>query len=279
MLGEALLAAGLCEAVTATVIFLAVWRRIASSCTVAVALSAGYATGHALVAGWPSLPPRDATQWLFCFAVLAFIVALADAFIRSRRNLRIALWTIICSAASGLLLRPMFQHSWGRVEGWLYLLCIVIWLVLLTWSLEVIESRPSGLSTLLWFATVVSAGTCAALMLSGSLLLGELAFVFTGAAGISFLLVRLFPVQTRPIGAAVPLVLLLGGLWLSGHFYAELPLSSLLLLAVAPALGLFAVQRGERWHWKAFLLQSALVGAPVILAVVVAYHASPPLDY
>lgn len=276
---EVFLAAGLGGAVAATVILLCLWRRTARGCTVALALGAGYATGHTLVAGWTSLPPRDATQWLPYFGLLSVIVATPDPFFRPKQSVRIGVWAIISALGAGLLLRPMFQYSWGRLEGTLYLLCIVIGILLLTWSLEAIENRQSGLSALLWFATMVSGGTCIALMLSGSLLLGQLALVLTGVVSICFLLVLLFQIQAHRSCGAVPLVLLLAGLWLSGQFYAALPLWSTVLLAIAPGLSLLVADRPQPHRQRIFWLRSALVGASVTLAVIVAYRASPPLDY
>jgi hypothetical protein len=78
--------------------------------------------------------------------------------------------------------------------------------------------------------------------------------------------------------AAVPLSLVCAGLWLSGFFYAELPAASALLLALAPAPALLPVGKESHSQWRVLAYRIAFVAVPVAIAVVLALHASPPLE-
>jgi len=116
-------------------------------------------------------------------------------------------------------------------------------------------------------------------MLAGSLLLGQLACVISAILIVLFLAEMAFPPLFAYGVEAIPLSLLCSGLWLSGHFYAELPTVSALLLALAPAVALFAPVRENGSQWRALAYRTALATAPVIVAVAIAFHSSPPLDY
>jgi hypothetical protein len=112
-------------------------------------------------------------------------------------------------------------------------------------------------------------------MLSGSMVLGQFAAVLAAAlfGGL------LFTVRKVTLGRAiVPVfVLLLGALLVCGYFFAELPAASAVILGVAPILALVPVGRPSKL--LAFGMRAALVSVPVIVALVLAFRSSPPLDY
>ena len=96
------------------------------------------------------------------------------------------------------------------------------------------------------------------------------------AAALSSLVFRIGRV---PLGRGVVSVFatLFSALLVSGCAFAELPVTSALLLAVAPAPVL--VSPGKLSGLRALLLRTALVCIPVAIALVVAWYASPPLEY
>ena len=265
-------------AVTLTFIFARWWRK-ASDCAAAIAIGGGYMAGHVLTAGWSPLAPRSATQWLFWFAVIGTIVATANAFVRPRAIVRVIGWTIVCAIACRLILQPKFSYNWRWAEGWVRVIAITLGIVLLTWCLEIVDRGPFGRSSMFSIMIIVCAGTAISLMVAGSLLLGQLACVLSAILMVLFLAELAFPALSAQSVEAIPLSLLCSGLWLSGHFYAELPTVSALLLALAPAVALFAPVRENSSQWRALAYRTALATAPVIVAVAIAFHSSPPLDY
>ena len=80
-----------------------------------------------------------------------------------------------------LLLRPKFQYAWSSTVGWACVASMAAGLVLLALLIERLAHR-STMSFEVWgFLLMVCGGTFAALLLSGSVLLGQFAVVL-GAA-------------------------------------------------------------------------------------------------
>lgn len=254
------------------------WKR-ASRCAAAIAIGAGYMAGHVLSVGWAPFPPRSATHWLSWFAVTGVMAAATDALFRPTGRIRLVTWTIISTIASRLILQPKFTYAWSAAEGWLWVFAVTLGVVGLTCALDLIERGPLGPATLFSITTVLCAGTCLALILSGSLLLGQLAGVLTAIAATCFLLLITVAKRVPPSGAAVPLALLCAGLWLSGFFYAELPPASALFFVVAPAAALLRLGKKNYSSWRGLAFRSALVVIPVAIALALAFWASPALDY
>jgi hypothetical protein len=121
---------------------------------------------------------------------------------------------------------------------------------------------------------IVCAGTFGALMLSGSILLGQFATVL-GAAVLGCLV---FALRNVALGRGIVPVfsLLMGALLLCGYFFADLPLTSAIMLALAPAFALIPI--GQPGKLLAFGLRSTLVAVPILVALLVAFRASPPLS-
>jgi len=272
--------AALAAAVAAVLLFVfAHWWKSASRCAGAIAIGAGYVAGHVLAAGWSPFPPRHATHWLFWFAIIGVIAAAADALVRQKGTVRFAAWVIICTIACRLILQPKFSYGWSAAEGWLWVFAIAIVIVVLTFCLDLVERRPSGAMTLFSVTTVLCGGACVALIFSGSLLLGQLAGILSAMAATCFFLIIAVRTPFHPSGAAGPLSLVCAGLWVSGFFFAELPGASALLLALAPAAASLPIGKKSHSQSRALAYRTALVGVPVAIAVVLALHASPPLDY
>jgi len=279
LLKQMLPAAALAAAVAAALLFIfARWWKSASRGAGAIAVGAGYVVGQVLAAGWSPFPPRYATQWLLWFAIIGAIAAAADALAGPKGTVRLVTWAIICTIACRLILQPKFSYSWSAVEGWLWVFAVGFGAVVLTCCLELVEHGPFGTATLFAVTTVVCGGACAALILSGSLLLGQFAGILAAIAASCFLLIIVVTAPFHPHGAGAPLSLICAGLWLSGFFYAELPAASALLLALAPAVALLPVTNETYSQSRVLVYRTAFVTVPVAVAVVLALRASPPLD-
>src|ERR1700731_2280378 len=181
LLKQMLPSTALAAAVAAALLFVfARWWKSTSRCAAAIAISAGYVAGHVVAAGWSPFPPRHATHWLFWFAVIGIIAAAADTLVRPKGTVRLATWAIICATACRLILQPKFTYAWSAAEGWLWVFAIALGVVVLTCCFDRVEHSPFGTATLFSVTTALCGGTCVALMLSGSLLLGQLACILTG---------------------------------------------------------------------------------------------------
>lgn len=280
------LAPGLLVASLVTAVLLGVagwlWRR--NPWAGAVALGLGYAVGHVTAAGWPALPPTEATQWLFFFALVALLAGVLDTFLRIARPWRLGLWLALCAGLLALLLRPKIQSSWTPAQSALWLLGLAALMTILAASLGRIARPHADAVFTLFAAALVCGGSGIALVLSGSLLLGQLAFVLAAGVGVALVAAWFFPELPLAAGAVPVIVALLTGLWVNGYFYAELPAICALLFALAlvlPALlpSMATALGNSRLLAKPLLLRAAVVALPVAIAVFVAFRASPSLDY
>ena len=242
----------------------------------AVALGFGYAGGHVVTAGWPALPPAEATQWLPYFGMAVTLLAVLDTLLRPPAAVRVAIWFLCCAGILSLLLASKFQYGWSFFSGVLWIACLATGMLVLTSFLDSTARRDASISIPLVLA-IVAGGTGLALMLSGSMLLGQLALVLAGAFGAIVIVGTLLPNAVNGRGIAPVSAALLCGLWLSGYFFSELPSVSALLLSVSPipALMLVLVDEGGNPR-RGLLLRAVLAAVPVALAVFLAFRASPP---
>jgi hypothetical protein len=240
-----------------------------------LALGLAYLSGHFGITGWVIFPPADTTNWLPYFALIGAVQGALCALVATRTWARVVIFALVSAGVLRLLLKPRFQYGWSLGEGWLWVACLVCAFVLLAIILDALVRRPATAIEMPAFLVITCAGTFGALMLSGSMLLGQFAAVL-GAAVFGSLI---FAARKVPLGRGIVPVfsLLLGALLVSGYFFAELPLSSAMLLAFAPALALVPI--GTPRKLLAFGLRSALVSAPILVALVLAYRSSPPLSY
>ncbi len=245
----------------------------------AIAIGVGYASGHAVLAGWPSLPPHSASQWPAWFALASMLLGVLDGLWRSRSNLRFVLWPFLYAGFGYLLALPRLQYEWTGAEGLLWIVGFALGVSLLSWSFEALACRQPMAFSLPLTLTILAAGTSASLLLSGSMLLGQMASLLSAPTGVLLVLTavlpRIAPEGRSAISVAAPLF---ASLWLSGYLYAELPATSALLLLLAPLLSLitFACRLAG---WKATLLQTSVVTTAVLAAILKAWHASPPFPY
>ena len=254
-----------------------------------LAIGLAYGTGQLVITGWKSFPPADTTNWLPYFALgaaaLGVFVPEGRASARpgreeSRPSERrswphLLLFALVTAGAWRLLLKPKFRYGWSPGQGWLWLTGLALAIVFLAVVVDLLARRTSKPIELPAYLLIVCAGTVGALMLSGSILLAQLATVL-GAAIFGTLVLtirRLAPGN----GMAPVFSLLLGALLISGYFFASLPATSAALLIVAPVLAL--VPAGKPDTFRAFAVRAALVLLPVMAAVILAFRASPPLDY
>jgi len=239
-----------------------------------VALGLAYLSGHLMITGWVTFPPGDTTNWLPYFALTAAVLGASCALVATNAWARLLIFALVSAGALRLLLKPKFQYGWSLGEGWLWVGCLVCAFVLLAVILDALGRRTATANEMPAFVFITCAGTFGALMLSGSILLGQFAAVL-GAAVFGSLL---FAAWKVPLGRGIVPVfsLLPGALLVSGYFFAELPLTCAMLLAFAPALALAPIHASNKL--LAFGIRFALVSTPAVVALVLAFRSSPPLS-
>lgn len=234
----------------------------------------GYFLGHLFVTGWVVFPPKDTTNWLPFFAVATAIVSALCRVLALRTSLRLLFLFLTSAFALRLLLKPRFEYGWSPSEGYLWISLLAATVVLIAFILEAVASisvRPIELPLLL---LILSAGCFAVLILSGSMLLSQFAAILGGAV---FGILALIAGKINPGLGAIPVfALLLITLLVSGCSFAELPASCAILIALAPAMALLPV---ARLSLPTVPVRALLVSVPILVALFLAFHSSPPLSY
>jgi hypothetical protein len=240
-----------------------------------LAIGLAYLAGHVVITGWVTFPPADTTNWLPYLALLGAVQGALCALVATKPWTRGLIFALVSAGVLRLLLRPKFQYGWSLGEGWLWVAGLVCAFVLLAIILDALVLRAATAIEMPAFLVITCAGTFGALMLSGSILLGQFAAVL-GAAVFGSLV---FAAGKVPLGRGIVPVfsLLLGALLVSGYFFADLPLTSAMALTLAPGFALIPI--GAPGKLLAFGIRSALVSLPILVALVLAFRASPPLSY
>ena len=240
-----------------------------------LAIGLAYLSGHFMITGRVTFPPADTTNWLPYFALTGAVLGASCALVTTKSWARVLIFALVSAGTLRLLLKPKFQYGWSLGEGWLWVSGLVCAFVLLAAILDALVRRPATAIEMPAFLLITCAGTFGALMLSGSVLLGQFAAVLAAAVFGSLVFAARKVAWGRGI---VPVFsLLLGTLLVSGYFFAELPLTSVLTLAFAPALALVPIGRPNKL--LAFGIRSALVSIPALIAIGLAFRSSPPLSY
>lgn len=196
-----------------------------------LAIGLGYLAGHVALIGWPPLAlDVELKHGLFYLALAA---TLGGVFEAGRGRASLGLRAVLALATPWYLLDFVREYRWGTGEGVLWTLGIGTGLWLLLGATEVLAGRRSGaLSPSAWLLTgCLGAG---ALHASGSSSLAQLTGAWTSVAGVLVVAAALRPRVSLSGGAGLPLVLLLAGGVLGGHYTGELAATSTLLLLLAP---------------------------------------------
>lgn len=240
-----------------------------------LAIGFAYLSGHLVITGRVAFPPADTTNWLPYFAMAAAGLGASCGVLAIWAWARVLIFAVVSAGALQLLLKPKVQYGWSLGEGWLWVACLACVLVLLAVILDALVRRSATAFDVPAVLLIVCAGTFGALLLSGSMLLGQFAAVLGAAVFGGLVLTARKVVLGRGI---VPVFsLLLGALLVSGYFFAELPAATAVLLAFAPVLALLPI--GRPGKLLAFGVRTALVSVPILVALVLAFRSSPPLSY
>lgn len=240
------------------------------------ALSVGYIVGYIGLEGLPPFPAREGVHWLCYLALIGLILGIFWHFETSKYFNGQVLASAVMAFIPPLLLDPMFKHTWGRVEGFIWWFCLIV-VIAIFWGMvqRSFTLLPSGgWCPFVYFG--LSGGTALVLALSGSLRLAQHAGILV-ALFAAIWIITLFlrsdgkvPVFPNSISAVITLAF--AGIWMNGYFYEEVPAASAILLAMALCLApvgrVEAIQRlgGGR---SAFV-QVVVIALPVLIAIGIA---------
>jgi hypothetical protein len=247
-------------------------RAIAGSWGAALAMGAGYVVGHAALFGWPPHPPREPVQWLVYLALAAIILGVLEALVRAPLPVRWGMRLALAGTTVWLILRPIVVGHWTPAEtamtvGGITLALLAVWFAVDAQAARVTNwSLPAGLLAVLALASL-------ALAFSGSAKLGQLGGVLTAAFGACIMSGWLLAPPSFWRGATALLFNVYGGLLIAHYFYTdEVPLTSIILLAVAPAAGwiveLPPLRRLAAWQSAWLRVVAAVAPSAVALAIV-----------
>lgn len=215
------------------------WRYTAGGPAV-FAIGIAFLLGCSALNRTPSLPPKDATDWLYLAAMAMLPLAAIHQFVwRSRWFWHVACLLILAGAIGGIIsLLPV--ETWTVAQKiiwaggcWLAAAAVTLGLSFLPSG----SNDPSnGVVTGITAMALVSALGAVALAMSGSQVYGQVAAILP-ATLIPVVLLAFALRTTFQLPDVAPLfVLLFGGMLLSGYLFAELTAVNALLLFFSPLM-------------------------------------------
>lgn len=249
-----------------------------------IMIGVGYWIGHLFAQGVPQWPPLVASEWMPTVVLPAvLIVGLVCGLHQFAWWFEDAMWVVIIIIAIAILLRPRVPQTLalGHAVAWVVGLGLPV--SLFTIVLSRVERRLYG-GTIPVVIMMVMVGASACLMMGGYATLVPATLALGGAVVAGSLLSVCFFYTVVSCGLIrICLVLLVGQLVL-GKFYAELPLTEMVLLGVAlPAISVVLLPViGQKPYWQIRFWCVLASGIPVLVAVTISglkYAATAATSY
>ncbi len=225
-----------------------------------------------------NFPPVTLKDWLPHVAVFALMLGFLEKFLHKNLwvlwgvrlvILEILLWRLF---KSFFKVNPFFpERSWGIDDalinfGITTLVIVVFWLLLDVLMKRYRQFESSREQAMLPSALVfITSGSAFSIVLGHSLVFGQINGTLTATLGAVMVLSWLFKGWGLSSVTTPIIALLQGMLWVSGYYFADLPLASVVLLAIAPLIFLIPLLKLEFWRRAVF--QIILVSLPVVAAV------------
>ena len=200
----------------------------------ALAIAGAFAAAFAGLRGAPPFPPRDAQTWLVYLGGTAVLIAVAATVTaKSRWRWGVVAVSVVLIAATVWLL----GRSQIPILGWRHFLvrmaviatCMVAWWLLM----DRLAARAKGVAVPLVLMITASVAALA-LVNAHSVFLGQLAGASAAALGAIMVAGLWFKNLSIARGGVLTLAVVLLGVILAGHFYADLSELDLILLPLAP---------------------------------------------
>ena len=232
---------------------------------VPIGIAGGFVVAYVAIVGRPAFPPREAQGWLMYLAMTAAAVSLIATAVRARAVVIWPLSIMLLFATARLLPKAESLESafWPTVA-------IAAGAMLVWWiTMERLASRTLG-ATLPFLLSGVAGVLALVLVDAGTQLVGQIC----GAVAVMLLAIAAVALWYRNLtlahgGILITAVLLLG-LLLCGHLYADVTMRDVILLAVAPLAAWGGEFLPARRPWLRFIVRFVLVFAIVALPLVTA---------
>jgi hypothetical protein len=240
-----------------------------------LALGAGTLLAQILIQGIPPLPPLEATHWIPLLVLAAAVLGALVNALKLPAWLRHALAAGFSALIPFLTLRPLLGSGWSALEAAAWLGGSAAGIFLLWTVLEAAAHQTQGPVVPVALGAI-TAGTALVLVLTGSILLGQLAGGLAASLGAVALLALWNPERSLGRGGVAPWVTAFAALWLNGAVYSEMTILPGVLLASAPLLVLLARLGRLRAlkGWLAATVVAMLAALPVAAAVLLAWRVS-----
>jgi hypothetical protein len=247
----------------------------AGRAAVAVALGAGTLAAQ-FASALPHFPPIEVTDRIPWLVGLLMLLGLLESTHPSPGWARWKDRLLVAILVLALVLGPALGPDWPSLRD-LAVECGLVLGILVGWgSLEGLAAHRS--TAVLGPALLAVAGcTSAALLLSGSVVLGRISGGLTAALGAVWVLSWWLPDQALGRGGVSVLVATVAALLIEGRVYSFLPLEAAIALAAAPLLAWLAFAGPARRlaSWQSALLAAVLCLVPAGVAVGLALRAAP----
>jgi len=244
---------------------------------IALGLALGFAAGQVALVGWPGLLPVDATYRVFHLAFAGAVVGICEVLWKGKAPLLWALRAALAALVLGFLLRSVMEHTWEGNADVLWLSGLFVAVLVFAAPLEHLARTTRGFEAPLLLVLLISAGS-AALVLGHSAFLGQLAGSLAAALGAVGVVALMRP-SVRLAPGGVPVVTaVFSALVLCGYFFATLPATSAVLLALGPAAAALGGvgPLAKRPSWQVLVLRVVLLLVVAGVAVYLAYTGNAP---
>jgi hypothetical protein len=202
----------------------------------ALALAGAFAAAFAGLRGRPAFPPRDAQTWLVYLAAISVLIAIAATVAGPKRwRWAIMLVSILLIGATVWLLArsqiPLFGWRRFLMRAAVIAVGMVVWWLLM----DRLAARPKAAAAALPLILTITASVAALTLVNAhSVFLGQLAGASAAALGAMTVAGLRFRKFSLARGGVLTLTIVLLGVILAGHFFADLSRLDLILLGVAP---------------------------------------------
>jgi hypothetical protein len=207
------------------------WRRDAKSHAwgIALALCGAFAVAYIGTSGRPKFPPVEAQGWLVYLGIVVVLIAIASTWLRWP----VAVASIVIVAVMAWLIARPTARSLEPSVFWTGVAATAA-VTIVWWALmeRLASRRPGGglpLLMMMWAGaaalTVINAHSASLGLVAGTIA------VVLGVIGVIGLWLRKVSLSR---GGMLALAVLVLGIMLAGHFFADLTRFELILLAVAP---------------------------------------------
>ena len=228
------------------------------------AIAFGYTLGHRIATGSLSLIPHSSEQWLPLLALISLLLSLIDIVPRIPVWAKLTWRTLLGFVVSGVLLFPATFLSPQAKVTWV--LGLGILLAAVCFCLDVLAEKETKAWLPFTWSLVAGFGSVS-FLIAHSAIVSQLSGVLASVLSVTFLFVAWRRNWSLAKGATSVFVALLFGLGINSAFYADLPITSAILLWLAPLAGWiqFAPFSGRLPKWAqtfvsvfAVLLMAAL---------------------